>query len=650
MQPRSTRAPQPPLPTPVFPEDSITIACRPITHAAGSTWRNGPGANVSSIPAAPSGITYADSTCDGNLDITWQAPAGATSYVLQRATGLSFSGAVQVYAGPLTSYRDTNLGAGTYYYRVLASNACGSGDWQNGGPVLASSTPPAPATIGTTATICGEIAVTWAAVGSATSYVVERAASNSFAGAIEVYNGAATSFTQTGLTEVGPYYYRVLAKNSCGSSAWKAATAVSVLLPPSPPATIATTATTCGEIAVTWTAAGGATGYIVERAASDSFTGAVQVYNGPSTSVTQTGLTEQGPYYYRVLAKNSCGNSAWKAGTAVSVLLPPSPPATIATTATTCGEITVTWTAASSATGYIVERAASDSFAGAVQVYNGPSTSFTQTGLTEPGPYYYRVLAKNSCGNSAWKAGTAVRVLLPPSPPATIATTAANCGEITVTWAAAGDATGYIVERAASDSFAGAIEVYNGPLISFTETGLTQPGPYYYRVLAKNSCGNSAWRTATAVSPVLPPSSPATIAYTAINCGEITVTWAAVGDATSYIVQRAASDSFTGAIEVYNGTCDLLHPNRLDSAGSVLLPGAGQEFVQQQRLEKRGGRQSGHDTLRAEQSHLSPDQLQRQFHRDLDGGKRRRHLHAPAGQGPRFLRRSHRLIQFGNVL
>jgi hypothetical protein len=91
-----------------------------------------------SAPPTPAFISYPSIDNDGNFAVSWSASSGATSYTLQRATNASFTGAVMVYGGSSTSYNQTGLGDGTYYYRVNASNVYGSSGWRNGGPVVVS--------------------------------------------------------------------------------------------------------------------------------------------------------------------------------------------------------------------------------------------------------------------------------------------------------------------------------------------------------------------------------------------------------------------------------------------------------------------------------------------------------------------------------
>jgi serine protease len=63
--------------------------------------------------------------------VAWNSVAGATAYTLQEDDNISFSGPTTAYNGTNTSLAVSNQPAGTYYYRVKASNAYGDSNWSN---------------------------------------------------------------------------------------------------------------------------------------------------------------------------------------------------------------------------------------------------------------------------------------------------------------------------------------------------------------------------------------------------------------------------------------------------------------------------------------------------------------------------------------
>ena len=83
----------------------------------------------SSPPAPPAAATATGVTGDG-FTANWNAAAGASGYRLDISTSGTFSDYVTGYqdldVGAATSRTVTNLGAGTYHFRVRAYNAYGS--------------------------------------------------------------------------------------------------------------------------------------------------------------------------------------------------------------------------------------------------------------------------------------------------------------------------------------------------------------------------------------------------------------------------------------------------------------------------------------------------------------------------------------------
>jgi hypothetical protein len=83
------------------------------------------------LPDVPTLYTIDNADKNGDYTVSWSASSGATGYTLQEANNASFTGAMPVYSGSGTSTSITGKAAGTYYYRVNASNGYGSSGWSN---------------------------------------------------------------------------------------------------------------------------------------------------------------------------------------------------------------------------------------------------------------------------------------------------------------------------------------------------------------------------------------------------------------------------------------------------------------------------------------------------------------------------------------
>jgi hypothetical protein len=181
-------------------------------YGTGNTGGNG------SAPAAPTGFTAAAANAQVNL--TWTASSGATSYYLKRSTT---SGAeIQIAALSATTYADNAVTNGTkYFYVVSAYNSYGAS--ANSAEASATPVAPPPPTIPAVPTGLqatggnAQVSLIWTASAGATSYNVKRS-TTSGTGYTRLANPAVASYTDTTVTNGIAYFYVVSALNSAGES------------------------------------------------------------------------------------------------------------------------------------------------------------------------------------------------------------------------------------------------------------------------------------------------------------------------------------------------------------------------------------------------------------------------------------------------
>ncbi|HWZ65731.1 MAG TPA: galactose oxidase-like domain-containing protein [Patescibacteria group bacterium] len=173
-------------------------------------------------PTAPANLTGTGSI--GKATLSWTAStssAGIANYVVYRSTTTGFTPGAsnQIGTSATTSFTDSGLAAGTYYYKVQAQDTAGnisSSSNETSVVVTADTTPPtAPANLTASATSSSSVSLSWAAstdnVG-VTGYTVLR-------NGVTVGTTAGTSTTYTDNTVVAStsYSYTVTARDAAGN-------------------------------------------------------------------------------------------------------------------------------------------------------------------------------------------------------------------------------------------------------------------------------------------------------------------------------------------------------------------------------------------------------------------------------------------------
>jgi hypothetical protein len=190
-------------------------------------------------------------------------------------------------------------------------------------PVLAAGTggnPPAvPANLTATAVSSSQINLTWTDSDIETGFKIERctgAGCSDFA-QIATVSANVTSYSNTGLTGSTSYSYRVRAYNIAGDSDYSNTTsAVTLAAPalPAAPTNLSAAVISKSQINLTWTDnSGNETGFRIERCKGATCTNfaLIATVGANVTSYSNTKLTANTTYRYRVYAYTASGNSAY---------------------------------------------------------------------------------------------------------------------------------------------------------------------------------------------------------------------------------------------------------------------------------------------------------------------------------------------------
>jgi len=373
-------------------------------------------------PPSPPSELAATAASYSQINLSWlDTSDNETGFKIERKTGTgNFSQIASVGAG-VTSYSSTRLAASTNYtYRVRAYNRVGSSDYAAEATATTLPPPPPAPTLASPAyrtTVSGLTpTLSWNASSGAVSYELQVATSSRFTTIIFDEAGADLSYTiPDSLLEWGKtYYWRVNATNDSGSTSawsryWYFRTPTGP--PPAPPSELVATAASSTQINLSWQDnSDNESGFQIERMKSSGSYSRIATVGAGVTSYSNTRLSADTAYSYRVKAYNGGGSSDY-ADEAVETTLPPPPAApSLASPAyrTTVSSLTerLEWTASIGAASYGLQVSTSSRFTTLLINETGIAdlNYDIPEGLLEWGKtYYWRVNAVSDTGStSSW--------------------------------------------------------------------------------------------------------------------------------------------------------------------------------------------------------------------------------------------------------
>jgi len=505
-----------------------------------------------SPPAAPSGLAVTAVTST-SINLTWvDNSTNETGFKIERALGTGAFSQVATAGAGATIYTDTGLTANTSYsYRVRATNAGGDSAYSNTTTATTLPTAPAaPSGLTATAATSTSINLTWVRNSTnETGFKIERALGTGAFSQVATAGAGATTYTDTGLTANTSYSYRVRATNSGGDSAYSnTATATTQAAgPPLAPSGLSATTSFSTSMTLTWTDnSTNETSFKIERALGAGAFSQVATVGAGVITYTDTGLSANTTYSYRVRASNGAGDSAYS-NTATATTLPavPAAPSGLVATAASSSAINLSWVSNSTnETSFKIERALGAGAFSQVGTVGAGVTTYADSGLTAGTTYSYRVRASNSGGDSAYSnTATATTTVTAPAAPTGLVATAASSTAINLTWVSnSTNETSFKIERALGAGAFSQVGTVGAGVTSYADSGLTAGTTYSYRVRASNSAGDSAYsNTATATTPtVTAPAAPSGLVATAASSTAINLTWVRNStNETSFKIERA---------------------------------------------------------------------------------------------------------------
>ena len=404
------------------------------------------------------------SAVPAQVDLTWTAASGATSYKVYRGT---VSGTHSLLASGVatTSYSDATAANGTtYFYVVKSFNGSDSAN-----SLEVSSQPIENFTIASTSSpISTTIQVSWPVVNGASTYDVRYGTSTGTY--TTTLTGQTSPYTITGLTADTTYYVVIRAKNTIGTGTNVASTEVSQKTTTATPTGLVASATP-GQVGLNWTATTGAASYKVYRGtATGTYS---EIANNVATNAfLDTTVADGTTYFYAVKAYNS-SDSAYS--NEVSIRSIDTFNFSAATTASATSA-NLTWDAATGAATYDVRYGTSSGVYFAT--VSNVTSPYTLTDLTANTTYYISIRAKNTVGTGTnYDSNEMITTTSTAAPTVLVATT--TNGQIDLSWTAAGGATNYKIMRGTvSGTYAQIASGVSG--VNYSDTTIANGTQYFY--------------------------------------------------------------------------------------------------------------------------------------------------------------------------
>jgi len=504
------------------------------------------------VPAPLAPLPQADSA---TMNVTWRNNSPGTSFRVERTLGpaLPTSTWTTVTTAPpgTTSYLDTGLVAGTNYcYRIYAySGSLSSRTIER----CATTTLGAPTLNPLTVDSTTQITLSWSQVPGNTGYRIERKIGAGAWTDLTTKGADVTTHVDTGLTAGTTYSYRVRSNSPSGYSL--ASNEQSAPTLPAAPSMAANGTVTTTSVVLNWTNVAGESGYRIERKeGAGGVWGEIATRGADVLTYTDTGLTANTQYYYRVRAYNASGNSAFSGEQgALTRFVSPTLVSAIGSATNT---IDLAWGDLTGETGYTVQYVACNQNGttnGATYCMNtayysttwttlatvgADVTTYQATSLTAGYAYRFRVIA-NTAGNTSDPSNDIIAWTHLAAPVVTVSP--ASETSLTPSWADIAGETNYTLERKQGAGgtwaeVAGAIGMAANTT-SRTDTGLSLSTEYCYRLKAYSTNANGPPPVYSNEPCLFTPLAAPTLNTPTATATQVDLSWNNVAGNTGYEVQ-----------------------------------------------------------------------------------------------------------------
>lgn len=228
----------------------------------------------------------------------------------------------------------------------------------------------------------------------------------------------------------------------------------------------------------------------------------------------------------------------------IAAIIPKAPSGLVAT-AISPTQINLSWVDnANDETGFELERSVDGvKFIKIADVGVNVKT-FQNTALLATTKFWYRILAKNTAGKSAYSnIGNATTLLAPPKAPVNLTATAISISQINLSWAdSSNNEAGFQLERSLDGNVFAKIADLPANVITYQSANLSPATEYFFRIRAINAAGISAYSNiASDTTDNIPvPDMPQGLTAVPIAPDVVQLRWAAVSANTNEIIIERA--------------------------------------------------------------------------------------------------------------
>ncbi|MCF7891201.1 fibronectin type III domain-containing protein [Candidatus Bipolaricaulota bacterium] len=388
----------------------------------------------------------------------------------------------------VTSFTDTDLGEGrNYTYRVSSYNAGGESSLSARQSVsIPFQVPAPPRELSSKALSPSKIKLTWTDNSdNEEGFRIYRNGSE-----IATVGENVTSFTDTGLDGNTNYSYQVASYNPGGESSLSdSLTITTPVQVPNSPGSLSSETLSPTEVKLTW------------KDNSDNEDGFRIYRNGEkiaeldpnTTTYTDSGLTGDTEYIYKVSSFNKAGESGLTSGLKTETPVDfPSSPEQLITEALSSSKVKLTWKDSSdNEDGFRIYRNGTR-----IAAVDSDTTSYVHRNLESGTRYCYEVVAFNSSGESeGTNRNCSMTLQSTPSVPGKLKATPLDPNSIKLTWIDNSDnEDGFIIYRNGKR-----IATVEPDTTNYIDTGLDDNTSYSYEITAYNDSGESGFASSGTV-------------------------------------------------------------------------------------------------------------------------------------------------------